>query len=47
MAAADQPTDIQDARPASLTIPEEPYSIFDKRQKLLIVLIVSTAGTCK
>jgi len=25
----------------------EPYSIFDKRQKALIVLIVSTAATCK
>jgi multidrug resistance protein len=26
---------------------EEPYSIFDKSQKVLIVLIVSTAATCK
>lgn len=26
---------------------EPPYSIFDKRQKWLIVIIVSTAATCK
>ena len=26
---------------------EEPYSIFDRRQKVLIVLVVSTAATCK
>lgn len=27
--------------------PEPPYSIFDERQKWLIILIVSTAATCK
>lgn len=27
--------------------PEEPYSIFDKRQKAFIVVIVSTAATCE
>jgi hypothetical protein len=27
--------------------PEEPHSIFDKRQKRLILVIVSTAATCK
>jgi hypothetical protein len=27
--------------------PEPPYSIFDKRQKWLIIIIVSTAATCK
>lgn len=35
---------------AVLTAPqpvEEAYSIFDKRQKALIVLVVSTAATCK
>lgn len=26
---------------------EEPYSIFDKRQKAIIVVIVSLAATCK
>ncbi|KAI0172987.1 MFS general substrate transporter [Hypoxylon sp. FL1284] len=31
--------------PPSLPAPEVPYSIFDKRQKALIVLIVSTAAT--
>ncbi|KAI1453214.1 MFS general substrate transporter [Annulohypoxylon moriforme] len=29
----------------SSTAPEEPYSIFDKRQKALIILVVSTAAT--
>lgn len=35
--------------PGPLVAPssEEPYSIFDKRQKALIVLIVSTAATCE
>jgi hypothetical protein len=28
-------------------VAEEPYSIFDKRQKAIIVLISSTAATCK
>lgn len=27
--------------------PEPPCSIFDKRQKWLIIMIVSTAATCK
>lgn len=27
--------------------PDVPYSIFDKRQKAVIVLIVSIAATCK
>jgi hypothetical protein len=27
--------------------PEPPYSIFDKRQKWLIIIIVSTAATCR
>ncbi|KAI8959383.1 MFS general substrate transporter [Daldinia sp. FL1419] len=31
--------------PATSSAPEEPYSIFDKRQKALIVLVVSTAAT--
>ena len=31
----------------STSTPEEPYSIFDKRQKALIVGIVSIAATCK
>lgn len=26
---------------------EEPYSVFDNRQKALIVLLVSTAATCE
>ena len=34
-----------DSSPSS--IPEQPYSIFDKRQKALIVGIVSTAATCE
>lgn len=33
------------APPLSTPSPEQPYSIFDKRQKALIVLIVSTAAT--
>lgn len=33
--------------PPTLDFPiEEPYSIFDKRQKALIVVIISTAATC-
>jgi hypothetical protein len=50
----DQGSPTQSLRPAppalpTLTLPleEEPYSIFDKRQKALIVVIVSTAATCK
>ncbi|KAI1391785.1 MFS general substrate transporter [Hypoxylon trugodes] len=36
----------QNAKPSeSPPTPEEPYSIFDKRQKALIILIVSTAAT--
>lgn len=31
----------------SASTTNEPYSIFDKRQKGLIVLIVSTAATCE
>ncbi|KAK0654669.1 Quinidine resistance protein 1 [Lasiodiplodia hormozganensis] len=38
-------TQPQSTSPPSPTVPEEPYSIFDKRQKALIVLIVSTAAT--
>lgn len=28
-------------------IPEPPYSIFDKRQKWLIIIIASTAANCE
>lgn len=33
--------------PPSATDATEPYSIFDGRQRALIVVIVSTAATCK
>ncbi|KAI1137638.1 MFS general substrate transporter [Hypoxylon sp. FL0543] len=39
------PEGTQNTPPPSPPGPEEPYSIFDKRQKALIVLIVSTAAT--
>lgn len=41
----DQPPNT--APPPPPVVPEEPYSIFDKRQKSLIILIVSTAATCE
>lgn len=33
--------------PQLASVTNEPYSIFDRRQKGLIVLIVSTAATCE
>ncbi|OJD28841.1 mfs multidrug transporter [Diplodia corticola] len=49
MAAGDRseeaPVPVQDASSQPPPSPEEPYSIFDKRQKALIVLLVSTAAT--
>jgi hypothetical protein len=33
--------------PPPATEPTEPYSIFDSRQRALIVVIVSTAATCE
>lgn len=50
MAAGDQPQEalgIPNTPPAPSPILEEPYSIFGKRQKALIITIVSTAATCK
>lgn len=52
MTARDQPEEVAaatvlDTPPISSPAPKEPYSIFDKRQKALIVLIVSTAATCE
>ncbi|GMF68477.1 unnamed protein product [Aspergillus oryzae] len=35
------------AATTSPPVPDAPYSIFDKRQKWLIIAIVSTAATCK
>ena len=40
-------TPMQGAVPAAQKPIEEPYSIFDRRQKALIVLVVSTAATCE
>ncbi|OTA58936.1 MFS general substrate transporter [Hypoxylon sp. EC38] len=45
MTTEEHPEEAQSAPPLSSSAPEEPYSIFDKRQKALIVLIVSTAAT--
>ena len=44
--------DLPEEAPAVVLAPpqptsEEPYSIFDKRQKALIILIISTAATCE
>ncbi|OTA99020.1 hypothetical protein M426DRAFT_325526 [Hypoxylon sp. CI-4A] len=39
--SSNEQSEIQDTPP----VPEEPYSIFDKRQKALIILLVSTAAT--
>ncbi|KAI0894234.1 MFS general substrate transporter [Annulohypoxylon nitens] len=39
------PTSSRVPSPAPSPAPEEPYSIFDKRQKALIILVVSTAAT--
>lgn len=36
-----------ESRPLSDDPPTEPHSIFDKRQKWLIILIASTAATCE
>ena len=52
MPVKDEPEEVLAAAlspPSALTTstPEEPYSIFDKRQKALIVGIVSIAATCK
>jgi len=33
--------------PQAPPAPERPYSIFDSREKALIVLLVSIAATCK
>ncbi|TPX17865.1 uncharacterized protein E0L32_002966 [Thyridium curvatum] len=44
MASTEEPGR-QPADAGSITAPDEPYSIFDKRQKALIVLIISTAAT--
>jgi hypothetical protein len=41
------PVDAPTATPPSSAATDEPYSIFDKRQKGLIILIVSTAATCE
>lgn len=48
MAARDQPQEalVIPVTPAPPPVLEEPYSIFDKRQKALIITIVSTAATC-
>lgn len=51
MATANRSPEIQSngsgspSSPAGL-VAEEPYSIFDKRQKAVIVIIVSLAATC-
>ena len=52
MPVKDRPKEALAAAPSppsvlSTSTPEEPYSIFDKRQKALIVGIVSIAATCK
>lgn len=52
MSLKDEPEEALAAPPSlpsalSTSTPEEPYSIFDKRQKALIVGIVSIAATCK
>ncbi|KAI1474724.1 MFS general substrate transporter [Daldinia eschscholtzii] len=44
MAAEEQRGGLKNTPPVS-PAPEEPYSIFDKRQKALIILVVSTAAT--
>jgi hypothetical protein len=36
-----------EGRAAMAPATEQTYSIFDKRQKALIVVLVSTAATCK
>lgn len=33
--------------PLRAATPEPPYSIFDKRQKWLIIIVASTAATCE
>lgn len=48
MPAVDQTEETTSSPSAPPAAPEEePYSIFDRRQKAVIVLIVSTAATCK
>lgn len=44
----DEPNPNKTSTPNALatTIPNVPHSIFDKRQKGLVVLIASTAATC-
>ena len=41
------PFDTPAAPPLPSASVDVPYSIFDKRQKVMIVFIVSTAATCK
>lgn len=44
----DQPLNDTPVSTSSIqALPEPPYSIFDKRQKWLIVALVSTAATCE
>jgi hypothetical protein len=46
MSSPDSTTHTPTTTPTVAT-PDPPYSIFDKRQKWLIIIIVSTAATCE
>jgi len=47
-ATKDQPLNDTPISTSSIpALPEPPYSIFDRRQKWLIVALVSTAATCE
>lgn len=46
MPSDDNPTLVPPDTSIGVATPEPPYSIFDKRQKWLIIIIVSTAATC-
>lgn len=46
MPSDDNATLVQSDNSTGIATPEPPYSIFDKRQKWLIIIIVSTAATC-